>query len=66
MRKLFLAGILFFTISCGSGKSGESSDTQSNNGNTANEGNSAGSNTIQMDTLHMDTSSEKILKDSPR
>lgn len=61
MRKLFLAGILFFAISCGSG---ENSNTSSDRATTTNEGNSAGSNTIVMDTLHMDTSSQKILDDS--
>ena len=55
MRILFFAGILFFAIACGSG---ENSNTPLNNenNNTPNKGNSAGSNIIEMDTMHMDTS----------
>ncbi len=58
MKKLFFAGLLFFTVSCGG--SGEHSDTSANSDNdtTPVKGNSAGSNTIEMDTLHMDTSSQ--------
>lgn len=57
MNKLFFAALLFFTVSC---RSEENSNNPSNSeNNTSNKGNSAGSNTIEMDTLHMDTSSQK-------
>lgn len=61
MRKLLWAGVLFFAISCGCG---ENSNTSTKSEKPADKGNSAGSNTIEMDTLHMDTSSQDILKDS--
>ena len=54
MRILFFAGILFSAIACGSP---ENSNIHKNNeNNTPNKGNSAGSNIIEMDTMHMDTS----------
>lgn len=62
MRKFLLAGVLFFTISCGS----KDSDTSSASEISTNKGNSSGSNTIEMDTLHTDTSSQDILKDSTK
>lgn len=56
MRKIFFAGLSFFIVSC---SSGENSNTPaSSENNTPVKGNSAGSNTIEMDTLHMDTSSQ--------
>lgn len=56
MNKLFFAALLFFTVSC---RWGEHSNNPSNTENKPPEkGNSAGSNTIEMDTLHMDTSSQ--------
>ena len=54
MKVLFFAGLLFSAIACGSP---ENSNTPKNNeNNTPNKGNSAGSNIIEMDTMHMDTS----------
>ncbi len=57
MKTLFFAGVLFFSIACGSG---ESSSTPANSeSNTPDKGNSGGSDIIGMDTMHMDTGSQE-------
>ncbi len=58
MKQLIFAAILFFIVSCGSGDSTNTS-MDNNENNTSNKGNSPGSNIIGMDTMRMDTTSEK-------
>lgn len=57
MKKLFFAALLFFTVSCGTGE--HSNNPSNTENNKPGKGNSAGSNTIEMDTMHMDTSIQK-------
>lgn len=62
MKKIFYVGVLFLAASC---SSGGNADNHSDSATTNMEkGNSPGSNIIQMDTMHMDTSGQKMLSDS--
>ena len=56
MKKLLVAGV-FFTVSCGSG--GNTNASSDNADTSVKKGNSAGSNIVEMDTLHMDTGTHK-------
>jgi hypothetical protein len=62
MKKMFYPALLLFAFlftSCGN-KNNSSNTTE----NAPAKGNSAGSNIIEMDTMHMDTSGNNILTDS--
>ena len=63
MKNFFYTTMLFFIVSCGSTETKSDSLDSSENRN-ATKGNSAGSNVIEMDTMHMDTSGQKISTDS--
>ena len=56
MKKLLVASI-FFIVSCGSGGNTNTSSDAADN--IVKKGNSAGSNTVEMDTMHIDTSTHK-------
>lgn len=62
MKKIFYGGILLFAFACNSGGNTNNA-TDSATSNSVN-GNSAGSNVIEMDTLHMDTSGHAISTES--
>ncbi len=60
MKKIFYTSLLFFAISCNSGGNTNNFSDSAN----AIKGNSPGSNIIEMDTLHMDTSGHPKSADS--
>ena len=53
MKKLLVAGLLFFTVSCGSEENTNNSSDSANM--TIKKGNTTGSNMVEMDTVRTDT-----------
>jgi len=62
MRKVLFVSLIFSAVACSSG--GNTETSQNGADTTTIQGNSAGSNIIEMDTLHMDTSSQQISTDN--
>ncbi len=64
MKKIFYTSILFSAVACSSG--GNTNNTSDSANTNSIKGNSAGSNIIEIDTLHMDTSGHSISTDSAK